>query len=291
VLGAAAALSMVAVTHAGPALAAGDAVSYHAAVVQAIDLVNRARGGETGAAQRAATILRATPGFTDEDLLYDLGRRPPDLDDAGRRLAVLEGASRAPADTPNPDTARSRLKQILSDPRYLESGPSLWDQFQAWLIRGLGLLLSALFSGRGGEVLALLIEVLVVVAAIAIAVLFLVRLLINRRAHDARQVPPPPRSELAVDIFAEADRCAAAGDYVRALRALTAGVAASLGGERVWEASPLTIRELFVRRAVLDPLRPLLVPFEALSYGRREPDATIYVGAAAAAAPFRQASA
>jgi len=90
------------------------------------------------------------------------------------------------------------------------------------------------------------------------------------------------------DFFAEADRLAAAGDRVGAIRALCAGVAATLAGEQSWEGSPLTVREIFQRASDPVRLRPLLLPFEAAVYGGRDVDAATYQLAELAAAPFRK---
>ena len=98
--------------------------------------------------------------------------------------------------------------------------------------------------------------------------------------------PTGPRAP--ADYFAEADRLAAKGDRVGAIRALCAGVAATLAGERTWEGSPLTVREIFQRSPDPAHLRPLLLPFEAAVYGGREVDAAAYERAAQVAAPFRQ---
>jgi len=107
-----------------------------------------------------------------------------------------------------------------------------------------------------------------------------------RRRERAAGTTRSPR-QAATNRFAEADRLAAAGDYLGALRALAGGVAAALGGEGAWEVSPLTVRELFRRADRPDALRPLLLPFEAAVYGHRPPDATAYARAADAAAPYR----
>src|SRR4029077_3786924 len=97
--------------------------------------------------------------------------------------------------------------------------------------------------------------------------------------------PTGPRAP--ADYFAEADRLAAAGDRVGAIRALCAGVAATLAGERTWEGSPLTVREIFQRSPDPAHLQPLLMPFEAAVYGGRDVDAETYMRAARVAAPFR----
>src|SRR2546429_7336060 len=92
----------------------------------------------------------------------------------------------------------------------------------------------------------------------------------------------------AADSFAEADRLAAKGDRVNAIRALCAAVAATLAGDRSWEGSPLTVREIFQRAPDFASLRPLLLPFEAAIYGGREGDEATYERAARIAANFRQ---
>jgi hypothetical protein len=95
--------------------------------------------------------------------------------------------------------------------------------------------------------------------------------------------PRPP-----ADYFDEADKLASRGDRVGAIRALCAGVAASLAGERTWEGSPLTVREIFQRAPDYPSLRPLLLPFEAAVYGGRDVDPATYERAAQVAASYRQ---
>jgi hypothetical protein len=75
---------------------------------------------------------------------------------------------------------------------------------------------------------------------------------------------------------------------VGAIRALCAAVAATLAGERSWEGSPLTVREIFQRAPNYDSLRPLLVPFEAAVYGGRDVDQPTYERAAQVASAFRR---
>ena len=98
--------------------------------------------------------------------------------------------------------------------------------------------------------------------------------------------PSGPRAP--ADYFNEADRLAAAGDRIGAIRALCAGVAATLAGERTWEGSPLTVREIFQHAQDPASLRPLLTPFEAAVYGGQEVDKATYEHALQVAAPFRQ---
>jgi len=90
------------------------------------------------------------------------------------------------------------------------------------------------------------------------------------------------------DYFDEADRLAAGGDRIGAIRALCAGVAATLAGERTWEGSPLTVREIFQHAPEPASLRPLLAPFEAAVYGGRQVDRATYERALQVAALYRQ---
>jgi hypothetical protein len=106
------------------------------------------------------------------------------------------------------------------------------------------------------------------------------------REGSAAMSPRGPRAP--ADYFAEADRLAAAGDRVGAIRALCAGVAATLAGERTWEGSPLTVREIFQHAPDPASLRPLLAPFEAAVYGGRDVDVAAYAQAVEVAAAFRQ---
>ena len=107
-----------------------------------------------------------------------------------------------------------------------------------------------------------------------------------------RSLPRRARSGVGprapADYFAEADRLAARGERIGAIRALCAGVAATLAGEQTWEGSPLTVREIFQRSSDPAHLDPLLVPFEAAVYGGRAVDTKTYERAAQVAAPFRR---
>ncbi|MEA2643225.1 MAG: hypothetical protein QOG08_251, partial [Chloroflexota bacterium] len=103
---------------------------------------------------------------------------------------------------------------------------------------------------------------------------------------SASRGPAGPRAP--ADYFDEADRLATAGDRIGAIRALCAGVAATLAGERTWEGSPLTVREIFQHAPDPASLRPLLAPFEAAVYGGRAVDRATYERALLVAAPFRR---
>jgi len=123
------------------------------------------------------------------------------------------------------------------------------------------------------------------IAVIAAVAFVLFRASRGRFAQSIDLASGGPRP--AADYFAEADRLAAMSDRVGAIRALCAGVAATLAGERSWEGSPLTVREIFQRAPDHDELRALLLPFEAAVYGGREVDAATYLKAEQVAARFR----
>jgi hypothetical protein len=268
------------------AAAASDRGDYLAGVEQARALCVSARPGDVDAALVAASVLRRSSGESQLEVLGDLAARPPRFDDAAKRLLAVETAlTQAPAPA-NPADADARLKAILAESRYQANGPSLLDRFYTWLLEQLLRPLAALTGGAGG--IARLVEVgLALVVGVAIAV-FLGRSLWSRRGGAAVPWTERSRPRPAVDWFGEADRRAAAGDYRGAVRALTSAVATAIGGEGAWETSPLTVRELFVSSARLEPLRPLLTPFEASVYGHREPDAKVYAAAAGAALPYRE---
>jgi hypothetical protein len=218
-------------------------------------------------------------------VLGDLSSRPPRFADAARRLLAVEAALDRQAAPANAGEADARLRSILAESRYAANGPSLLDRVLGWLVEQLVKLLSAVAGGGGG--MARLVEVVLALAVgVAIAV-FLGRSIWSRRGGAAEAAPDQSRPRPAVDWFAEADRRAATGDYPGALRALTSAVATAIGGEGAWETSPLTVRELFLRSARIEPLRPLLIPFEASVYGHREPDAQVYARAVGVAQPYR----
>ncbi len=273
-----------------PAASADDLHAYQDAVRQAHALVIQGeRQHDPGAGRAAADVLAGPVGDSQPEILADLRRQPPDLADADNRLTALETALESPADASDPARASRELHRILALPRYdaMRASPSPIDTAAAWLIQRVLDFLAGLGFGGGGRAIIGLLLLAFVVAALVIAAVVLRDAQIRRRhrlaagAASARQ--------LAADRFADADRRAAAGDYVGALRALAGGVSAALGGEEAWEVSPLTVRELFRRADRPDALRPLLLPFEAAVYGHRVPDATIYAGAATAAAPYRAA--
>jgi hypothetical protein len=163
----------------------------------------------------------------------------------------------------------------------------LLDRFGQWIRDRINQLLSLLFGGGGGPQAPnwLFYSIGVVVLA---AVAFVVFRSARGRFKDDVIANQPPRPRAPADYFAEADRLAAQGDRVGAIRALCAGVAATLAGEQTWVGSPLTVREIFQRAADPSRLHPLLMPFEAAVYGGREVDVAAYERAARVAAPFRQ---
>ncbi len=277
---------------------ASEESDYGEAVERARALTHIARLGDVPSAERAADALRAGTGSSQPEVLEDLSRRPYDLVDAEVRLERLSEALRTRPDTPDPERAKRELNRILALPRYhaLHAGPSLLARAGAWLLEAAGRLLRHVPSklpligllpfglfGRALQVIAL---------AMLLGVLaFLLRAVwrrgrsdvVLRRSSSVRALPP--------DRFAEADGFAAAGDYLAAVRALAAGVAAALGSDHEWERSGLTVREIFTRAAGPELLRPLLLSFEAAAYAHRPPDAPTYARAAEAAAPFRRRAA
>src|SRR5882672_5224601 len=233
---------------------------YRQAVENAYQLVRSAAAGDAAAAQKAEAALRAGTGPTQPEIIDDLRQKPPDLIDAKARLLALLAALNEPADTADPAAAQQRLHDVLAMPRYdaLHRPPSLLDRFVQWVGDRINQLLRLLFgAGRG-------------------------------RFAEGVIGGQPTGPRAPADYFAEADALAARGDRVGAIRALCAGVAGTLSGERTWEGSPLTVREIFQRAPDPAHLRPLLMPFEAAVYGGRDVDAATYERAARVAAPFRR---
>ncbi|MHB8588709.1 MAG: hypothetical protein ACYDA0_07640 [Candidatus Dormibacteraceae bacterium] len=261
--------------------------TYRQAVEDAYNLVRAAAPGDTASARNAVSALEAGTGTTQLEILSDLRRQPPDFEDAKARLFALLAALDQPASTSDPLLAQQRLHDVLAMHRFdaLHRPPSLLDRFGQWVRNRIDQLLNLLF-GRGGTPVPgwfFYLVGAVVLGAVAVIVFrsargrFTAGLMANQ--------PAGPRAP--ADYFAEADRRAARGDRVGAIRNLCAGVAATLAGERTWEGSPLTVREIFQRAPDPGHLRPLLVPFEAAVYGGRDVDAATYERAAQVAAPFR----
>jgi hypothetical protein len=281
-------LALTLAAAAGDGVRAADQAGYADSVDSALQVLRDARGDDRDAARRAADILEAGTGQSQREILVDLRQSQPDLADARVRLAALAKADRSPAFTPEPGRARQAVRDILAQPRYaaMRQGPTLTDQIRDVLLRLLVWVLD-----RIGAVLATGFG-LAAVVGVAVAGLALIAAVVARSARwrggpEARTARRAAATDAREDRFARADRLAAAGDRDGAIRALAGAVAAALGGDRAWDASPLTVRELFARAPDPAALRPLLLAFEASVYGRRPPDPENYRRAAAAAAPFR----
>ena len=262
--------------------------TYRQAVEDAYNLVLRGSPNDTATARQAITALESGTGLTQSEILTDLQHQPPDYEDARARLVALLAALDQPANTSDPQLAQQRLHDVLAMHRYdaLRRPPSLLDRFVKWVGDRINQLLSLLFGGRGAPVPGWYFYVVgaVVLAAVAVIVFRSAR----GRFTEGLMANQPTGPRAPADYFAEADRFAARGDRVRAIRALCAGVAATLAGERTWEGSPLTVREIFRRAPDPARLNPLLLPFEAAVYGGRDVDPATYERATQVAAPFRQ---
>jgi len=260
---------------------------YVDAVQRAYDLVQYASPPDTTPASEAAQVLTDGTGATQPEILADLKARPPLYDDARARLSALLGAMIQPMGTSDTALARQRLHEVMSMSRYdaLHRPPSLLDRFTQWVQDRINALLRLLFGSRGESLVPswwVYGVGLLVVAAIVFVLARASRGRFDRALSITPEGPRPP-----ADFFADADRLSAVGDRVGAIRALCAGVAATLAGERSWEGSPLTVREIFQRAPDFAGLRALLVPFEAAVYGGREVDQATYERAARVAAQYR----
>jgi hypothetical protein len=263
--------------------------SYRQAVSDAYAIVSHASPGDVQAAVQATNVLETGTQLTQPEVVADLAQRPPDFTDAAARLQALLDAIDTPASTEDPASAQAKLHDVLAMHRYdaLHRPPSALDRLSQWFTDRVRDLLRFLFGGsRIGGVVPLWVVYAIGVLAIAAVAFILLRSARGRFGGEfaaaAAGGPGAP-----ADFFADADRLAAAGDRVGAIRALCAGVAATLAGERTWEGSPLTVREIFQRAPDPAALRPLLLPFEAAVYGGRDIDAATYERAAVVASRFR----
>jgi hypothetical protein len=284
------ALALVLTTPATAGAAGPNPADYRPAVEAAYKLVVAAHGNDTATAHEAIGILVLGTGQTQPEIIAALQRNPPDFVEAADRLRALLDAIDHPAAASDPAQAQQQLNSVLSMHRYdaLHRPPSLLDRFFQWVTDRLTDLLRLIF-GRGGSGLPVPDWVFYALGVVALAVVALVVFRATRgRFTDSVTAGAPDGPRTPADYFADADRLAAAGDRVRAIRALCAGVAATLAGERTWEGSPLTVREIFLRAPDPSGLRPLLMPFEAAVYGGREVDVATYERAAQVAAPFRR---
>jgi hypothetical protein len=265
------------------------APTYRQAVESAYQLVQNAAAGDAATAHQAEAVLRAGTGLTQPEIINDLQRQPPDFVDAKARLLALRALLDHPANTSDPELAQQRLDTVLAMSRYdaLRRPPSLLDRFVQWVGDRINQLLRLLFgAGAGAQAPTWIFYVFG--AGVLIAVAVIVFRSARGRFTEGFIAAQPMGPRAPADYFAEADRLAARGDRLGAIRALCAGVAATLSGERTWEGSPLTVREIFQKAPDPARLRPLLMPFEAAVYGGREVDAATYDQAARVAAPFRQ---
>ena len=261
--------------------------TYRAAVHEAYDLARDAAPGDTAPAVRAAAVLEAASGQSQQEILGDLQRRPPDYQDATERLAALLAALNEPAATADPALASQRLQDVMSTSRYdpLHRPPTVLERVAQWIRDRVIDLLRFVTGGGGGAAPGIVYYLAGAATLVALAVV----VFLSTRGRFSQEAAPrrPAGRRPPADYFAEADRLSAAGDRVSAIRALCAGVAATLAGERTWEGSPLTVREIFGRAPDAAGLRPLLLPFEAAIYGGREVDEQTYRRAEAVASSFR----
>jgi hypothetical protein len=263
-------------------------LTYRQAVEDAYNLVRGATPNDTSRALGAISALEAGTGTSQIEILSDLQRRPPDFEDARNRLLALLAALDEPAGTSDPQLAKQRLHDVLAMHRYdaLHRPPSLLDRFVQWIRDRIDQLLRLLFGGGGTQVPPWFFYGLGVLTLLVVA--FTVFRSARGRFNEGLTANRPMGPQAPADYFAEADRLAAKGDRVGAIRNLCAGVAATLAGERTWEGSPLTVREIFRRAPDPARLQPLLLPFEAAIYGGRAVDEATYEIARQVAAPFRQ---
>jgi len=261
--------------------------NYRRAVQDAYDLVKGPSPSDAARVQAIAALESGT-GSSQPEILKDLGRQPPDYEDARSRMVALLSALDQPAGTADPQLAQQRLRDVLAMHRYdaLHGSPSLLDRFGQW-VRDLIRRLPSLRRGAGGAPPIFDWFFYLAGAAVLSGVVFVVFRSARGRFGRGVSAERPDGPRAPADYFAEADRLAAEGDRVGAIRALCAGVAATLSGEQTWVGSPLTVREIF--QGAPDPARlhPLLLPFEAAVYGGREVDSATYERAAQVAAPYR----
>jgi hypothetical protein len=274
-----------------PMRAAAD-TSTTAAYLQAVEdtlvLVQGRLPNDTASAQQALAVLEGGTGTTQREIIADLEGSPPDYEDATTRLLALRDGLKNPADTSDPSQAQQRLHDVLSMHRYdALHKPQTWlDRLRQWITDRINDLFNAFRRQAGSLPLPSWVFYLlggIVVALLAVLIFSSTRGRFTEGSSAGR--PSGPRAP--ADYFEEADRLATAGDRVGAIRALCAGVAATLAGERTWEGSPLTVREIFQRAPDPASLRPLLGPFEAAVYGGRAVDKATYERAVQVAAPFR----
>ncbi len=272
---------------------ASQADDYTNAIHRALTLIQFAERGDTPSIGQALQVLATAPGPSQPEILRDLGLDPPNLTDADQRLQALYTALQARVDTPDPERARQQLNDVLSMPRYvgLASGPSIVERIVDTATTALGRFFRWL--GLGSLHLGIPLWVWLALAALFILgiIIWPIRGTLGRGGREAVPRPAPSAVRPSVDFFGEADRMAAAGDFLGAIQALTGGVTVKISGERAWDRSPFTVRELFARTEHPEQLRPLLRSFEEASYGQRAPDRPMYAQAVEAAQRYRQSAA
>jgi hypothetical protein len=272
---------------------ASQADDYTNAIHRALTLVQFAERGDTPSIGQALQALASAPGPSQPEILHDLGTDPPNLSDADQRLQALYTALQARVDTPDPERASRQLNSVLSMPRYVGAGtgPSIVQRIFDAVTQTLGRFFGWLGLGSFQPHIPLWVWLTLTALIILGIIVWPIRGALSRGGREA--VPRAARSAVrpSVDFFGEADRLAAAGDFLGAIQALTGGVTVRISGERAWDRSPLTVRELFGRTEHPELLRPLLRSFEEASYGRRAPDRPMYAQAVEAAQRYRQAAA
>jgi hypothetical protein len=282
---------LVAAGLAWPVTAIADASTYRQAVLDTLTIVTSAQPGDVTAARSAVGVLEAGTGRSQPEIITDLQLSPPDFKDAATRLNSLLDALAAPAGTADPAQAQQQLHQVLSMKRYdaLHQPPSPLDRLGQWIGDRIRDIINFLFGGSRSGAPGIPYFYFYILGAIAVVLAALV-IFRSTRGRMAESVGAGGSfgKRAPADFFAEADRLAAAGDRVGAIRALCAGVAGTIAGEQTWAGSPLTVREIFQRSGDSARLRPLLLPFEAAVYGGRAVDAATYERAELAASPFRK---
>lgn len=265
---------------------------YSSAVHRALSLVQFAEKGDTPSIDQAIQVLKAVPGPPQAEILADLQAPTPRLADADQRLQALSRALQQQVDTPDPAAAQHALNDVLAMPRYagMTTGPSLLERIVGTVLNAIASFLRWLGVGNLHLNIPVWFWLAFAATLILAIILWPLRTAITRGGRQAKSVRPAGPLP-SMDFFARADRLAAAGDYAGAIRALAGGVAVRLNGERAWDQSPYTVRELFSRSDNPERLRPLLRLFEETSYGQRPADQSSFASASQVAAPFRSKAA
>ncbi len=281
--------ALLAVVAATSSASASQTDDYTNAIHRALTLVRFAERGDAPSLPQALRALEQAPGPSQPEILRDLRAVPPNLTDADSRLQALDSALQARVDTPDPYRASQQLKAVLSMPRYagLATGPSLAERTFTTILDAIRNFLQ--WSGVGNLHLNIPLWVWLALTGLVILAIIAwpIRGTLSRGGREATVRRATSAAQPPADFFGEADRLAAAGDYQAAVRALAGAVAVKLSGERAWDHSPFTVRELFYRSKDPQTLWPLLRSFEEASYGRRPPDLKMYARAAEAAQPYR----